>query len=129
MNRARLWILGAALTSFATGMNVGLLIPKVMASENEVPAPEADYVRELVARYALTADQERRVRLVLQGSRAEEIAVLSSTEATQLPMPIQSRLLAVRSRTEQRIRAVLDEGQRARYDLDSRPTNRGPSSR
>ena len=34
---------------------------------------------------------------------------------------------AVRSRTEQRIRAVLDDGQRARYDLDSRPTNRGPA--
>lgn len=128
MNRARLWILGAALGSFAAGMNVGLLVPKVLASGTDVPAPESEYVRDLAAKYALTSDQERRIRLVLQGGRNEEINVLSSTEATQLPPPIHNRLLAVRSRTEQRIRAVLDDEQRARYDVDSRPSNGTPSS-
>ena len=128
MNRARLWILGAALGSFAAGMNVGLLVPRVLAGGTEVPAPESEYVRDLVAKYALTSDQERRIRLVLQGGRNEEINVLSSTEATQLPPPIHNRLLAVRSRTEQRIRAVLDDEQRARYDVDSRPGNGTPSS-
>lgn len=121
MKRVPLWILGATLGSFAAGMNVGLVLPKVFAADKGAPAPEAEYVRDLVRRYGLTSAQERSLRLVLQSARDEEIAVYSGAEASQLPPAIRNRVLAVRSRTEQRIRAVLDDGQRSRFDADSRP--------
>ncbi len=123
MNRVRLWILGAALGSFAAGMSTGLLIPKVFAGEDGVPAVDAEYVRDIVAKYGLTASQERSLRLVLSSWRQEEFRVLTSAEAAQLPPQIQNRLLAARSRLEQRTRALLDEQQRARYDLESRATD------
>jgi hypothetical protein len=123
VNRARVWILGAALGSFAAGMSVGSVLPQVMAAENEAPSTDSDYVREMVATYGMSNAQERTLRLVLQSSREEEIAVLKSAEATQLPEPIQRLLLQARSKLESRIRALLDDEQRARYDRASRPTD------
>lgn len=123
MNRVQVWILGAALGSFAAGMCVGSVLPQVMAAENGAPSADSDYVRDLVATYGLSNAQERTLRLVLQSSREEEIAVLKSAEATQLPEPIQRLLLQARSKLESRIRALLDDEQRARYDRASRPTD------
>lgn len=123
MNRVQLWILGAALGSFAAGMSVGVLVPQVFASESDAPFVDAGYVQEIVSKYGLSPDQERSLRLVLESWRLEEFQVLTSTEATQLPPQIQNRLLAARSRLEQRTRALLDEQQRARYDVESRPTD------
>lgn len=121
MKRVPLWILGATLGSFAAGMNVGLVLPKVFAADGGSRTPEGEYVRDLVERYQLTAAQERSLRLVLQSAHDEEIAIYSGAEPSQLPPAIRNRVLAVRGRTEQRIRAVLDDGQRARFDADSRP--------
>ncbi len=121
MKRVPLWILGAALGSFAAGMNVGLVVPRVFAADGGMPAPDADYVRDLRVRYQLTSAQERTLRLVLQSARDEEIAIYTGAETAQLPPAIRSRVLAVRSRTEQRIRALLDVRQRAQFDADSRP--------
>lgn len=121
MKRVPLWILAATLGSFAAGMNVGLAVPKVLAAGARVPTPDDLYVGDLVDRYGLTAAQERSLRLVLQSARDEEISIYTGAEASRLPPDIRREVLAVRSRTEQRIRALLDEGQRARFDADSRP--------
>jgi hypothetical protein len=121
VKRLPVWILGATLGSFAAGMNVGLVLPKVFAGSGGALTPEAQYVRDLVERYHLTSAQERQLRLVLQSGREEELAVYSSTEASQLPPPIRNRVLAIRNHTEQRIRVVLDDHQRAQFDADSRP--------
>ena len=121
MKRVPLWILGATLGSFAAGMNVGLVLPKVFAADKGAPVPEADYVHGLVECYGLTSAQERSVWLVLQSAREEEMAVYRGSEPSQLPPEIRRSVLAVRSRTLQRIRAVFDDGQRARFDADSRP--------
>ncbi len=118
MKRARLWTLGAALGSFAAGINVGFLVPRVFAAESAAPAPEQEYVRQLVAKYGLCANQERSLRLVMQRDREEEIAVALSVETSQLPPAAQSRILWKNHRTEQRIRALLDDPQRERYDLE-----------
>lgn len=123
MNRVRLWILGAALGSFAAGMIVGVVVPRVVAAETGVLSADAGYVRDMVASYGLSAAQERSLRLVLQAWRDDEIAILKSAEATQLPEPIQRRLLAARSQLEKRIRTLLDPQQRLRYDAASRPTD------
>lgn len=123
MKRLPVWILGATLGSFAAGMNVGLVLPKVFAGDRGALSPEAQYVRDLVQRYDLTAAQEHKLRLVVQSGREEELAVFSSTETSQLPPAIRNRVLAIRNHTEQRIRVVLDDRQRARFDADSRPQN------
>ncbi|MBX3462213.1 MAG: hypothetical protein KF830_03505 [Planctomycetes bacterium] len=102
-------------------MNLGLLVPKAFAADADVPAADADYVRDVTARYGLSAAQERTLRLVLQNAREEELAIYTTAETAQLPPSLRARVLAVRSRTEQRIRALLDDGQRARFDADSRP--------
>lgn len=122
MKRLGLWILGAALGSFAAGMNVGLVAPGLIAACGKGPAGlDSDYVARLVVDYGLTARQEQSVRLVLQRCHEEEMAAFRNAEASTLPQAIQNKLLEARGRMEKRIRAALDAEQRARYDLDSRP--------
>lgn len=124
MRHLRLWILGAALGSFAAGMNVGFVVPGLFASPTEVSAEtrhDLEYVERLAATYGLSADQQRRVRLVLQALHDEELAALRSAEAAMLPPAVQKQINDARSRVQQRIRAVLTDPQRARYDIDSTP--------
>jgi len=118
-----LWILGAAVGSFAAGMNVGLVVPGLVAACSKSPGLDAEsgYLAQLVADYGLTQKQERSVRLVLEQCREEELAVFFSADASTLPPGMLKEILAARGRREQRIRAVLDAEQRARYDKDSRP--------
>jgi hypothetical protein len=121
VKRVPVWILGATLGSFAAGMNVGLVIPKVFAGDHAVATPEDQYVRDLALTYGLTTSQERSLRLVLQSAREQEMAVYNGAEASQLPPAIRTQVLRIRSKTEQRIRAVLDDRQRTQFDADSRP--------
>lgn len=125
MRHLRLWILGAALGSFVAGMNVGLVVPRVLAGdEAELPdyvRHDLDYVERLAATYGLSGDQQHRLRLVLQALHDEEFGALRSAEAAQLPLPVQKQVNEARSRAQLRIRAVLTDAQRARYDIDSRP--------
>ncbi|MBM4060320.1 MAG: hypothetical protein FJ265_04360 [Planctomycetes bacterium] len=108
-------------------MNVGLAIPGARAAfDGDVGVPayvqeDQDYVRQIVRRYGLSSAQERSLRLVVQAAREEELQALSSAEAAQLPAALQNKLLAARSRAEQRLRVLLTEAQCARYDADSRP--------
>lgn len=121
MDRVLLWILGAALGSFAAGMSCGLVVPKVFAGEATAATPDDAYVRDLAERYGLSRAQERTLRLVLRTGRDDEFAIYEHVETEQLPDPIRREVLRIRSRTEQRIRALLDDEQRARFDADSRP--------
>lgn len=121
MKSLRWWILGAALGTFAAGVSVGMAIPRVeVALRAEVAGQDADaiYVEMLTEKFGLTARQRRSLAIVLANSRREELAVLEEAAAAQLPPAIQNRLLAVRSHTGSRIRAVLDDAQLARYDRD-----------
>ncbi len=124
MRHLRWWILAAAFGTFAAGMSVGLAIPRVEAAIRDRSSDldvEADYARDFAARYGLSNQQERSLGMVLLSSRNEELTILGQTDASQLPDGIRNRLLESRSRTERRIRALLDDDQRARYDRDSRP--------
>jgi hypothetical protein len=124
----RRWILLVALGSFCAGMVSGLALPRLTAwasSDAVGDSPEQAFARELAHRYGLTRDQERSVCLVLLGERQREYEIFRSAETTQLPPQLMQELLAARSRTEQRIRAVLDDEQRVRYDRDSRPDGSG----
>lgn len=126
MKSLRWWILGAAVGTFAAGVSVGMAIPRVEAAlRAELGGPDADasdsearYVEMLTEKYGLTARQRRSLAIVLANGRREELAVLEAAAAAQLPPAIQNRLLAVRSHTGSRIRAVLDDAQLARFDRD-----------
>lgn len=122
MKHVKVWILGAALGSFAGGVSVGSAIPRVLAGDSATRTPEYEYAHDLAQRYGLTAGQERRLLFVLQNERDEKDAILRSAHHTQLPPAIQNRLMAASRSTEQRIKAVLNAEQRARYERESRPT-------
>lgn len=131
MKRLRLWILGAALGSFLAGMNVGLAAPRLFADPE--PTPDDDYVHSMVADYGLSTEQHRLLRFAMLKWREEELALIKTVEADQLPAVIQGRLLQARGKMERRIFAILDEEQRERYDLATRhdPTGNptGPTGR
>lgn len=119
MKRLRLWILGAAVGSFAAGMNVGLIAPDLFAA---APVPDQDetYMRSMAVDYELTAAQQKSVRLVMLHWRQQERQIFDSVDPAQLPDAARGRILQERGLLEQRIRAVLDEDQRERYDRASR---------
>lgn len=124
MDSLRLWILGVAAGSFAAGMLVGHLFPMATAAGSLAPPEDIAYVARLATTYGLSAEQQRRLRFVLQASREREIEILLSASGNQLPQPQMGEMLDLRNKTEKRIRALLDDEQRARYDRDSRPPGR-----
>lgn len=123
MRGIRLWILVLALGCFVAGMIVGTTFLGRSSSDTAlaVPVQDRDYTEDLAARYALSAAQRRSLQIVLQSERSDEAAIRAGIEWSQLPPTLQSRLLALRGLTRQRIRALLDERQREQFDRDSRP--------
>lgn len=95
-------------------------MPEMMAAERTVATPEA-YAQELVSKYGLNADQKRRLMMVLEEDQRVELNILRDADWSQLPQALRSKRLVAKRKTEQRIRFVLDEKQRALYDRDSRP--------
>ncbi|MBL8752695.1 MAG: hypothetical protein JNK15_05290 [Planctomycetes bacterium] len=122
MDPLRKWIVGLAAACFSAGAVVGHTFGG--ASAASVPFSEQAYADQLVATYVLNPSQQRALRAVLQRFADDEIAILRSAQENQLPAPLLAKILQLRNQTEQRIRALLDEEQRARYDRDSRPGSR-----
>jgi hypothetical protein len=123
----RAWIVGVAAASFAAGLATGVFLTPGNVAAGAPPA-EQSYVDDLSARYGLRPAQQRQLRFVLQHQREREIAILLGAEGSQLPQPQMGEMLALRTATEQRIRALLDDEQRARYDRDSRPSGAPPGA-
>jgi len=117
----RVWILAVTLGSFGTGMVAGMLIPEMVASEQAPEASFEDYLRQMVDRYDLDAAQQRQLRMVLVADERAEAEILRNAEWSELSEALNSERLRSKRRTEERIRAVLDDQQRALYDRDSRP--------
>ena len=120
MHALRLWILGVAAGSFAAGVVVGHTFTHA-ANGVEAAPEDVQYVRDLTERYGLSPDQQRRLHLVLQFAREREITILRTTQASLMPDQEMGELKALRAATEQRVRKLLDDEQRRRYDRDSRP--------
>ena len=122
MGSLRAWILAVAIGSFAAGAVVGHTCTHAAATPAPSPA-EAQYARELTERYRLSTEQQRQLHAVLQFASEREIAILRHAQAHQLPREQMAELTALRAATEQRLRKLLDDEQRARYDRDSRPAS------
>jgi hypothetical protein len=122
----RLWILGVALGSFATGLIVGGILPGARAASGALHDDDTQAL-QLRDRYRLTDSQYRSVRMVLQKKSEDELGIWLSAQQSQLPQELMTRLLHVRDQTNKRIRMVLDDEQRARYDEDCRPPGTAPA--
>ena len=116
------WILGAASGCFLAGFNVGLATPDIMAAAAPTVQDQDElFVRQIVADYGLDKKQERSLRFVMQRLRTDEVQIFRRAEFSMLPSSIQNQLLRVREQQKARIRAILDDDQRARYDLATKP--------
>lgn len=121
----RLWVLAVALGSFATGMVVGFAVPEMLAADHAQASKPEDYANDLDERYSLSADQRRSAVMVFEQDQRRELEILKDADWSQLPQSLRNERLAAKRKTEQRIRFVLDEEQRALYDRDSRPNSPG----
>lgn len=109
------WIWGVALTSFGAGVAVGFNGPATVdAMREEFVDPSERYVRDLVQQYGLTTKQARQMRMVLAAELAETTEIIRAKPETLPP-----EILKVRRRADERIRAVLDDEQRVRFDRDT----------
>ena len=106
----RVWILAVALGSFVAGLVVGFALPEMLAAPRMSDGPEV-YARHLADKYGLDKDQYKSLLM----------EILKNANWSQLPPAMRSAKLEANRKTEQRIRFVLDERQRALYDRDSRP--------
>ncbi|MCK5945366.1 MAG: hypothetical protein KAI24_25475 [Planctomycetes bacterium] len=123
----RFWILAVALACFVAGLVAGFALPEMMASGRPSASPEA-YARKLADDYDLTAEQYKSLLMVLQEGERRELEILKNANWSQLPPALRSARLEANRKTEQRIRFVLDERQRALYDRDSRPLGSAPQN-
>lgn len=114
----RVWVLSVALACFAAGMFAGVALPELFAGEQPID-PTRLYVDDLAERYGLSATQRRSVDLVLEDARRQELEILRGADWSQMPKPLQAQWLVTWRKTEERIRFVLDERQRALYDRDT----------
>jgi hypothetical protein len=120
MASLRAWILAATVGAFAAGVVVGHVIGG-HAAPAAAESDEIAYADDLAQRYGLTPERHRQLRLVMQNFGAKTIAILKSAPVHLLPAPQNQKLLQLNRATEQYVRALLDDEQRARYDRESRP--------
>ena len=120
-------MLAVALVSFATGMVVGFAVPEMLAADHSQTSKPVQFANDLDERYSLSADQRRSVVMVFEQDQLRELEILKDADWSQLPQSLRSERLAAKRKTEQRIRFVLDDEQRALYDRDSRPHRPGAS--
>jgi len=123
----RLWILAVALCSFLAGAVVGVALPELLGAPPSTDG-SAVYAENMAKKYGLTDLQHDRLRLVLQEGERRELEILKSAKWSQMPPALRGARLEANRKTEQRIRFVLDESQRALYDRDSRPQGSGTQS-
>ena len=111
------WILAAALGCFVAGMTVGFVVPgfvDALTAPGESD-PDTLYVRQMARDFGLSAQQERKLAMVVQ-ARRKAVADLVQGAADQLPEAMQNELKKVRRQADERIRYVLSQEQRVRYD-------------
>jgi hypothetical protein len=122
MDSLRKWIVGLAAGSFAAGAMLGHAAAGTGAGN--MPVSEQAYLEQMTADYGLAPKQQQSLALVLRHLADAETAILRNVQEDQLPPAVVSQLKHLRRQTEQRFRALLDDGQRERYDRDSRPEGR-----
>ena len=122
-NPARLWILSCAVGCCLAGMFLGATILSTAVagrSEDVAGDPDAHYVRQMAQDFGLTGRQQQSLRVVMQRYRDEQLQVFRHADFDQLPESLRAEMTAARRRQSERIRELLDDEQRRRFEDRSR---------
>lgn len=119
LNQVRAWILGAGLAGLCAGMAVGWAVPR--AIEAWLPGDPADgnaaTLKFYAEKYSLTRDQRRQISMVLD-SRDRDMLKEYRKYAQSLPAALKTHIMDTRRHADERIYAVLSEGQQQLYLQD-----------
>lgn len=113
------WVRGVALACFCAGVLVGLAVPGVVDAVRgpvQTADPDEQYVRDFAAKYGLDKAQIRTLRMILADDLASTTAIIRAKPETLPP-----EVLKLRRRTDERIRVMLSDEQRAQYLRDTNP--------
>lgn len=123
----RAWILAVALVSFGAGAVAGLVLPELLAAEREldIARDDADF---LSSKYGLTAEQRRLLVMVFEEHHRIDLNILRDAETDEYSEALRNKRLLHSRKTDDRVRFVLDEQQRALYDRDKTIPKLGASS-
>jgi hypothetical protein len=100
----------------STGLAFPSLIEAIRSNEAGVDPDEA-WARKFAADFGLTKSQQRQLRMVVRQRRDEEFDVFRSA-GPELPAAMQAQLSAAQRREQLRVRALLNDEQRSRYDRE-----------
>jgi len=98
-----------------------------MAAASHQPATPEQEALEITQKYGLTDEQHRLLVMVFEEQDRQHLNILVGAKPHQLDPELQKKLLFQSRKTQQRIRFVLDERQRALYDRDSTLNKPGAS--
>jgi hypothetical protein len=99
-------------------MSTGLAFPRIVeaiSGGGQAVDPDELWVRKFAADFGLTKGQERQLRIVVRRRRDEELDVFRNA-GPELPAAMQARLSAAQRLEQMRVRALLNDEQRRRYD-------------
>ncbi|MEY4829186.1 MAG: hypothetical protein RLZZ562_982 [Planctomycetota bacterium] len=89
-------------------------------SEDVAGDPDAHYVQQMAQDFGLTGRQQQSLRVVMQRYRDEQLQVFRHADFDQLPESLRAEMTAARRRQSERIRELLDDEQRRRFEDRSR---------
>ncbi len=115
----RTWIVAAGLGGLCAGMAVGWAAPRVMGAwlSADPAGSNATTLEFMAEQYRLTREQRRQVRMVLE-TRDRDMLKEYRTYAQSLPETLKDLIMSTRRHADERIYAVLSEGQRKQYLQD-----------
>jgi hypothetical protein len=123
VTRAARWLIAVAAGCFLSGIVVGLVAPAITAAfsgqDRQLDADE-QFLQEFARRYRLSNGQVELARAVLSERQQKRAEILLS-DPQRLPEDLRSRYEQVQRHADQRLYALLDDQQRAKYREDARP--------
>ncbi|MHC5063825.1 MAG: hypothetical protein ACYTG5_07610 [Planctomycetota bacterium] len=118
MKAARRWLYAAALLSFAAGVSVGVVLPRLLSSVEAGQDPDStddeDYIRKLTELCDLDSQQIRDLRMILV-KHERELQQLRRTYFDHFPPIYREKYDMAGKRMDTRIRGILDSTQEDEY--------------
>ncbi len=125
MRAGRRWLYAAALASFAAGLSVGLVMPRLLHSVDASQAPDSaeEYIHQLTDLCDLSARQVQDLRMIMT-TRERELRELGRTYFDQFPPIYREQYEMTDQLMDTRILGILDDRQREEYLAQSGQENK-----
>ena len=125
MRAGRRWLYAAALASFAAGLSVGLVMPRLLHSVDASKALDSaeDYIHQLTDLCDLSARQVQDLRMILT-THERELRELRRTYFDQFPPIYREKYEMTDQLMDTRILGILDNRQREEYLAQSGQENK-----